>query len=369
MTVRPGRRLWLAVSGAIILGFVVYWLVPGHDEELTRWNSGDPVTVIVIAANAEVVEVAELDGDWVWDVDPRSIPDTAVGSSIQGRLTGDCRCQLMTDKPRPVPARVQWMPVALGLLAVLSYWRSRRWRSLDEVVSMPPRTIRVEPVWMRHFVLSPRLGVRVVEMQDAFDVGAVIELYGTAAAWLPGPEAEVLLYGPHPVTGTIVLGSTAGRAIPSTAIKSSQILDRGIRPWSSHLADLIWEAPRHDGLLEIGGTDHQRLRLGSAHKSPNHGQRLLFAPRAVVTWAWAATYPGPFLLWMHAWASDWSPVETIAWMVIVFVVLQVVFDLVVRKSADREPLASWEDRSAAREAAAAAVALGYVTPVRLRDPS
>lgn len=372
LTVRPGRGAPLTMALAVVVGIFVFWATPQLDDARRRWDGGQPVLVTVTnvdAAAGEVI-VEEWAGDMSWSLPTDDVPEPVVGARIQSRVVGECRCELMVAPPGSLPWWIRAVPFVLGASALRGLVARRRWRSVGSVLKRPPTPVRVSPLWLRRSIVPPVLAVRVRQPSAVDDPGQVLELAGTAAEWMPATGEEVLLYGPDRSTGLTVLQSASGRAVASSVLRSGALVERQVFPWSSELAAWIWPPGRVEGPVMIGGRERDRIRVTSDRSSsdrsssggPGAEPRLVYDPRWVFNWVYAYPFVGFLVVGFLAWANGWTAGWAVGAMLAAFAAVRLVFDRLVKRSAGRAPLASWEDRTAARRAAEAAVVLGYVPP-------
>ena len=386
-TARPGgSQLLLAVLLVVCLGLIV-WVGGRVGTSGGDWDAGSPVLVIVTRhLDGDTAEVTEYQSTRSWTVSRAGLSRASsdeLGTRIQARLVGDCRCQLMLREPRSVPPALTAL-VLVGLAGTVPGLLARhRWRYRKQLLARPARAVSVTPVWLRRPFRPAAWGVLVAPADGR--PALYLELAGTALAWLPSgarlvatdgvddrgpaPSDGVLvgLHGPDPRNGLCILASPAGLAVASAAPRSGSSGARSATPWSDALtvaAGLAAPAPERP--LEVGGAGHTRISVAgrppSGASRPEEGRASLrYDPhRVAVNQAVAvvAAYAVTALV-VRSTVSDLVSAAT--WLVVAGMAAGMVARrLVVRRMASVPPLGDWPDRRAAREAAAAASAAGLV---------
>lgn len=362
VTRRAGRGAPVALAISILLLVGLVWARGRTAEQRSVWNSGAPVLTIVTGETSDGVVVTEFEGLRQWTVDPRSVPSNELGTRLQSRLVGACRCELLVEEPAEIPSSWLIGAAALALLAAAQVRQWARWRRVGSVLDMPPREAEARAVWLRRPIGAPQWAVEIRVAGDPPEAATVLELAGTPAWWLDPSKATVIVRGPDRTGGVTVLETDHGRAVASSAPRWSVATRSRIHPWSPRLAELLRMHHRSDQAIEIGGSSHQRVSVrdgAGSHSSAS--ARLVFAPQAELR-RWAATISFIFALVLLLLLAGAEP--SVGWLFIPPFASPVVWAAVRRWRskviADRQPLAGWDDRRGASEAARAAEQLGFI---------
>ncbi len=393
VTARPGgSQVVLAVLLGICLAVIV-WVDARVGRTGDDWRTGGPVLVIVTRhVDDGTAEVTEYQSTRTWTVERRGLAQVSsdeLGTRIQARVVGDCRCQLMLREPRTVPPVLTGL-VLLGLAGTVpGLLARRRWRYRRQLLARPSLPVEVSPVWLRRPFRPAVWGVRVAPGPGR--PALYLELAGTAVSWLPpgarlaAPDGTargegtvdgggdggdggvaVELHGPDPRNGLCILAAPTGLAVASAAPRAGDAGARLVVPWSDDLtvaAGLAAPAPERP--VEVGGAAHTRIRVGagpvggtgpaaSAATLRHDPPRVAIAQSVAVVAAYAVTFVVVRVL-----ASDLVTAAT--WLVAAGMAAGLVARrLVVARMATVAPLRAWSDRAAARAAAAAAAAAGLV---------
>jgi hypothetical protein len=387
VTVRPGgSQVVLAVLLTLCLAAIA-WVGGRVGGTADDWRTGSPVLVIVTRqVDGAEAEVTEYQSTRTWTVARRALDQAAsdeLGTRIQARVVGDCRCQLMLRQPRSVPTALTTL-VVIGLAGTVpGLLARRRWRYRNQLLARPSTPVTVSPVWLRRPFRPAVWGVRVAPGPGR--PALYLELAGTALTWLPtgarlaaaGPAdgVAVELHGPDPRNGLCILAAPAGLAVASAAPRSGTSGARLVVPWSDALsvtAGLVAPAPERP--IEVGGVAHTRISVGGgpadrAGTDPAHAAALRHdPPRVAATQAVAvvAAYAVTAVV-VRTVATDLVTAAT--WLVAAGLVAGLLARrLVVRRMAAVAPLGTWTDRAAARAAAASAAAAGLVPSRRVAAP-
>lgn len=360
----PAILLVLAVAFVVLL----VWVTPRVETARDEWAAATPVLLVVTSAGTDgTAQLTEYGGNRTWTVRQRQLEQvgaTQLGSRVQSRLAGDCRCELVLEEPGAIPGYLLLVPLALGAVSVPGIISRRRWRRLRRVLGGPSRPVQLEPVWFRRTFGAPMWGARVATDRAGGTAPGpegdpVVELAGTPVSWFPVDGSPVEMFGPDPDNGLTVFQSAGGRAVASTAPRSGPAVERGILAWSGALARATGLVPPPaTGALDVGGASHQRISVGptadgGAYGSLTHQPHTVDRSKFFVVLGVNAAWIAPYLIFEPTGA--WL----LVWLVSVLVAFLLLRRRVAARLATRAPFASWEDRRSAGEAAIAAASLGY----------
>ena len=357
----------LAVLMACAL-ILIYWVQNRPGATRSDWDGGAPVLVVVTAhLDADMAEASEYQSPRTWTISRRALEQVgaeAIGSRVQARLVGECRCQLMLRPPATVP------PVLIGLVlvglasTVPGLVARRRWRYRRELMARPSRPVTVTPTWLNRPLRPAVWGLRLTGGQRG-DV--VLAMVGTPLTWLPDGET-VQLHGPDPRNGLCVLAAPGGVAVASTAPRrpSSPGL---VAPWSDSLnlaAGLV--APPAERSVSIGGPGVSRISVSGQgppmHHPPTETETVLAYGPTRLALAQNVAVGLAYLVSIVTALVTTSDLRGLATVVVVGGMgsATVARKLVAHSAAFKAPLRTWSDRRAAWAAAAAAHGAG-LTPL------
>jgi hypothetical protein len=352
--------------GVLLLGLVLV-VMPRVESAAGDWAGGVPVVVEVTEVSGGEVELTEFGGGRRWtysDDEVRRVADPVVGTSISGRLVGDCRCQLMLRPATGLPRYLALLPLLFIALSVPGLLARRRWRRLPDTLARPARPASLEPVWLRRPVGPPVWGVRVASEGRSL----LLELQGTPAGWFPTDRGAVTIRGPHPANGLTTLEGTNGVAVASSAPLSERAGRSRVAPWSAQaaaVAGMVGPAPQ--AAIAVGGADHQRVRVTDTDPGGPPVDGLELDPTRMGR-AFLGILVGFYLVWTAlVVVLKPSLAVSLVLYVVAFVAIRGSRGLLARRLAGARPLAGWTDRAAATEAARALFVLGYAPARRRAD--
>lgn len=360
---RRSRGAPVGVAISLLLVVVLVWARSRTADQRAQWDAGSPVLVVVSGSSGGEVEVTELGGLRSWTVDRGLVPSSAVGTRIQSRLVGDCRCQLVVREPASIPT--SWLLGAGGLvllgLAQLPQWA--RWRRVGTVLQMPPQEATVRAVWLRRPVGAPQWAVEVRRRGDPPEAATVHELAGTPSWWFDQSTDTVTVRGPDRSGGVTVLENDHGRAVASSAPRPGVAARSRTCGWSRDLAHLLQMDHRVEQTVEIGGAEHQKVSVHAGGLSGSPPSAVLALDRSERWRLVMAGVSGVMAVGMAMLVVGGRP--SVGWLFVPSLaspwILAGARRLRARSIAGRPPLADWADRRAASEAARAAERLGYTT--------
>ena len=371
-TARPGGTQVIQVVLVLVGLALVTWVEGRIGANSGDWDAGAPVLVEVTRhLEGERAEVTEYQSTRSWTVDRSDlarVESDALGTQIQGRLVGDCACQLML---RNIPTLPWWVTplLILGLVSAVPGLLARyRWRHRRQILSRAPRPVTVSPVWMRRSFRPAVWGVRV----DTADGQPphYLELAKTPLGWAPrgsllgGPDSPPVgvpatMYGPDPRNGLCILGSPTGLAVASSApIRPSGRAP--VVPWSNALSVAAGLAdPPQERAVQVGGEGHSRIRVSETVDSAASteglgGTALRASGMRAARLATRLVLAGIGLVVGAIWLLRPGPFGALGWLFIGGRLAAMAgINFAVDRLSRSAPLGAWSDRSAARSAAAA----------------